>query len=95
MPHYKTEVTVKGELTTVDVILEGTEIPLREINENEYYRSYSEFEVVEPLDVSVRLKGWTGMKWSVEIKLNDNVVLSKKGEFDVKGFVTFSEPCNV
>lgn len=90
MAKHKIEVILKGEFTTIDVFLEGIEIPLREINDNDYYKLYSEFEIDNPLDINFRLKGWTGMSWSILIKVDNTTVFSKKGVFDRKGFVTFS-----
>jgi hypothetical protein len=95
MAKHKTEVTLKGEFTTIDVFLEGIEIPLREINDNEYYKLYSEFEIQNPLDIQVRLKGWIGMKWGFSIILDDKEVYSNKGTFDYKGFVTFTVQKNI
>jgi len=90
MSKHKTEVSLQGEFTTIDVFLEGIEIPLREINDNDFYKLYNEFEIVNPLNISARLKGWTGMKWKITIKVDDKVVYSKNGIFDNKGFVTFT-----
>jgi hypothetical protein len=90
MAKHKTEVSLQGEFTTIDVFLEGIEIPLREINDNDYYKLYNEFEINNPLNINVRLKGWTGMKWKIIVKVDDTNVYSKKGDFDEKGFVTFT-----
>ncbi|MBK7389089.1 MAG: hypothetical protein IPI23_08465 [Bacteroidetes bacterium] len=90
MSKHKTEVSLQGGFTTIDVFLEGIEIPLKEINDNDYYKLYSEFEISNPLNISVRLKGWTGMKWKITIKIDDINVYSKNGVFDNKGFVTFT-----
>jgi hypothetical protein len=89
MAKHKTEVSLKGEFTTIDVCLESIEIPVREINDNDYYKLYNEFEIVNPLDISVRLKGWTGMKWNFSVKIDDADTYSNNGVFDEKGFVTF------
>lgn len=45
MAKHKTEIKLVGEFTTIDVYLEGIEIPLREINDGEHYKLYSEFEI--------------------------------------------------
>lgn len=90
MAKHKTEVNLQGEFTTIDVYLEGIEIPLREINDNDYYKLYSEFEIINPLNINVRLKGWTGMKWKITIKVDETNVYSKNGVFDNKGFVAFT-----
>lgn len=93
--NYKVEVFLKGEFTTIDVFLEGKEIPLREINDGDYYKLYSSFEILDPLDIHVRLKGWYSMDWSFAVKVNDKEVFKKEGEFDVKGFVTFTEKVKI
>lgn len=90
MTTHKTEVSLQGEFTTIDVFLEGIEIPLREINDNDYYKLYNEFVIVNPLDISVRLKGWMGMKWNFSINIDDANIYSNNGVFDKKGFVTFT-----
>ena len=90
MATYKTEVSLQGEFTTIDVFLEGIEIPLREINDNDYYKLYNEFVIVNPLDISVRLKGWMGMKWKFSINIDDANIFSNNGVFDEKGFITFT-----
>lgn len=95
MSSYKTEIMLKGEFTTIDVFLEGIEIPLTEINDNEYYRLYSAFKIENPLDIHVRLKGWTGMSWSFKVKIETDEVFSKNGVFDHKGFVTFTESISI
>jgi len=91
MAKHKTEVSLQGEFTTIDVFLEGIEIPLREINDNDYYKLYNEFEITDPLNINVRLKGWIGMKWKITIKIDDAIVHTKNGIFDSKGFVSYSE----
>jgi len=90
MSKHKTEVNLQGEFTTIDIFLEGIEIPLRAINDNDYYKLYSAFDIVNPLNISARLKGFFGMKWKLTIKVDDQNVYSKNGTFDEKGFVTFS-----
>jgi|GEM_PF-4329143 len=90
MAKYKTEVSLQGEFTTIDVFLEGIEIPLREVNDNDYYKLYNEFEIINPLNINVRLKGWVGMKWKIIIKVEDKAAYTKSGVFDNKGFVTFT-----
>lgn len=90
MSTHKIEVILQGEFTTIDVFIEGSEIPLREINDNEYYKLYNGFEIINPLDVSVRLKGWAGMEWNFSIKIDGSDTYSNKGIFDNKGFVTFN-----
>lgn len=95
MAKHKTEIFLEGEFTTIDVILEGIEISLREVNDNEYYRVFNEFEIENPLDLSYRLKGWTGMDWSIMLKVDETNVYSKKGVFDHKGFVTFSKAITI
>ncbi|MGV8830023.1 MAG: hypothetical protein ACWA6U_17075 [Breznakibacter sp.] len=95
MAKHKTEVILKGEFTTIDVFLEGLEIPLREINDNEYYKLYNEFEIQNPLDINVRLKGWIGMKWKFIVKVDDKEIYSNNGIFGNKGFVNFSKPVNI
>ncbi len=90
MAKHKTEVSLQGEFTTIDVFLEGIEIPLREINDNDYYKLYNEFEIVNSLNINVRLKGWSGMKWKITIKVDDTTAYTKNGVFDNKGFVTFT-----
>ncbi len=95
MAKHKTEVILKGEFTTIDVFLEGFEIPLREISDNEYYKLYNEFEIQNPLDINVRLKGWIGMKWKLIVKVDDNEIYANNGIFDYKGFVTFTNQINI
>ena len=95
MSKRKVEVFLKGEFTTIDVFLEGMEIPLREINNNEYYKLYTEFDIVDELDIHVRLKGWVNMQWSFKVKVDDVEKLLKSGTFDFKGFVTFTEHVKV
>ena len=95
MAKCKTEVFLKGEFTTIDVFLEGLEIPLREINNGEFFKLFSEFGIRNPLDIHVRLKGWISMKWQFKIKVNDKEVFSKSGQFDSKGFVTFTEQIQI
>jgi hypothetical protein len=90
MAKHKTEVSLQGEFTTIDVFLEGIEIPVREINDNDYYKLYNEFEIVNPLNINVRLKGWTGMKWKFSVKVDGANAYSNNGVFDEKGFVTFT-----
>jgi|KBSSwiStaDraftv2_1062776.scaffolds.fasta_scaffold61514_2 hypothetical protein len=92
---YKVEVFLKGEFTTIDVYLEGKEIPLREVDDNEYYKLYTSFDIINPLDIHVRLKGWFGMDWNFEVRVNNKQVYSNDGVFDVKGFVTFTEHVNI
>ncbi len=91
MDKHKIEVRLQGEFTTIDVFLEGIEIPLREVNDNDYSKLYTEFEIQNPLDINVRLKGWIGMKWALSIKIDDKEVYSKNGVFDFKGFVSFTD----
>jgi hypothetical protein len=91
MAKHKLELSLKGEFTGIDVSLEGIQIVPREINDNDYYKQFSEFEIQNPLDIHVRLDGFIGMKWTLSIKVDDTEVYSKKGEFDFKGFVTFTE----
>ncbi len=86
----KVEVFLKGEFTTIDVYLEGKEIGLREINDNEYYKLYNEFYIDGQLDIHVRLKGWNTSKWSFTVKLNDKELFAKSDKFDSSGFVTFT-----
>ena len=95
MAKHKTEVKLVGEFTTIDVYLEGTEIPLREINDGEYYKLYNEFVIDGQLDIHVRLKGWIDMKWKISIKVDDKEVFKKNGTFDWKGFVTFTDKVNI
>ena len=95
MTKHKTELILKGEFTTIDVFLEGIEIPLREINDNDYYKLFNEFEVQNPLDIHVRLKGWIGMKWEFSVKVDSKEVYSDKGQFDHKGFITFTKHINI
>jgi hypothetical protein len=95
MAKHKIELFLKGEFTGIDVSLEGTQIVPREINDNDYFKLFSEFEIQNPLDIHVRLDGFIGMKWSLSIKVDDTEVYSKKGEFDFKGFVTFTETKNI
>lgn len=92
---YKVEVFLKGEFTTIDVLLEGKEIPLREVDDNEYYKLYTSFDIINPLDIHVRLKGWFGMDWSFSVKINDKEIYANEGVFDIKGFVTFTEHVNI
>jgi hypothetical protein len=89
MSQHKVEISLQGEFTTIDVFLEGKEIPLKEINDNDYYKVYTAFEIFDPLDISVRLKGFMNMKWKITIKVNDSTLFTKSGVFDSKGFVTF------
>ena len=92
-PHkYKVEVFLNGEFTTIDVYLEGHEIGLREINDNEFYKLFNEFIIDEPLNIHVILKGWSGSKWSFLIKINDKDFFKNKGTFSSSGYVTFTEP---
>lgn len=95
MAKHKVEVKLNGEFTTIDVFLEGIEISLREINDGEHYKLFSEFEITDLLDVHVRLKGWIDMKWSIEIKVDNKKVFNRNGEFDWKGFITFTEQVNM
>ena len=95
MAKHKTEVKLTGEFTTIDVYLEGIEIPLREVNDGEHYKLYSEFEINGPLDVHVRLKGWIDMKWEISIKVDNKEVFKKKDTFDWRGFTTFTQPVNI
>lgn len=95
MAKHKLEVTLKGEFTTVDVTLEGIEIPLREIKDNVYHRLYSHFEILNPLDIFVKLKGWTGQDWSILIKVDDQEKFKEKGTFDSKGFAKISEQVQI
>jgi hypothetical protein len=90
MAKHKTEVSLQGEFTTIDVFLEGNEIPLREINDNDYYKLYNEFEITNPMNINARLKGWKGMKWKLSITIDDIAAYSKSGVFDHKGFVNFT-----
>ncbi len=91
----KVEVFLTGEFTTIDVYIEGREIPLREINDTEYYKLYTSFDIINPLDVHVRLKGWFIMDWSFAVKVNDQEVLSEEGQFGIKGFVTFTNQVTI
>jgi len=95
MENYKTEVILTGEFTTIDVFLEGTEVPLSETESNTYYKEYPAFAIEGLLDLNVRLKGWTGMSWSLKIKIRDKEVYSRSGVFDIKGFVTFTASIQV
>jgi hypothetical protein len=95
MARHKIEVNLLGEFTTIDVFLEGIEIPLKEINDNTYYKVYTEFDILDPLDINVRLKGWIGMKWNLSVKVDDKEFYSKEGVFDYKGFVTFTDTKNI
>ena len=95
MAKFKTEIILKGEFTTVDVSLEGNEIPLREIADNEFRKLFTEFSISGPLDIHVRLKGWIDMKWEFSILINDSIAFSNGGLFDARGFVTFTEHINV
>ncbi len=89
MSKHKLEVTLKGEFTTVDVELEGKEIPLRESGDNIFSWTDSNFEIENPLNISVRLKGWTSQDWSIVIKVDDQEKFKKEGTFDSSGFVNF------
>jgi hypothetical protein len=91
MAKHKLELFLSGEFTGIDICLEGTQIVPREINDNEYYKLYTEFVIENPLDIHVRLDGFFSMKWALSIKVDDAEVYTKKGEFDKKGFVTFTE----
>jgi hypothetical protein len=91
MAKKKVEVILKGEFTTIDIFLEGIEIPLNEINNNDFYKLYNLFEIEDPLDIHVRLKGWIDMNWEIIIKINNATVFSKHGTFDYRGFITFTE----
>ena len=91
MANYKVEIFLKGEFKEVDVFLEGTEIPLREINDNDYYKLYNQFDIQNPLDINVRLKGWYDMFWEFSVKVNDVEKYHKNGVFDNKGFVGFTD----
>jgi len=84
----KVEVKLVGEFTTVDVFLEGDEIPLKEINDNEYHKVYTNFQIEGSLDVLVRLKGFYSMDWDIKIFVNDNEIFHRSGVFDDKEFVT-------
>lgn len=95
MGKHKVETTLKGVFTTIDVYLEGIEIPLSEINQNEYYKLYSAFVIDNPLDIHVMLKGWTGMEWSLAIVVDDKEVYKNNGVFDKKGYVTFTAQINL
>jgi hypothetical protein len=95
MTKHKMELFLKGEFTGIDVALEGLQIVPREINNNDYYKLFSEFAIQNPLDIHARLDGWIGMKWSLSIKVDDKEVYSKKGTFDSKGFVTFTDTQNI
>ncbi len=88
----KVEVFLKGEFTTIDVYLEGREIGLREVNDNEYYKLFNEFVIEGPLNIHVRLKGWSGSKWSFLVKVNDKEFFKTNGTLSSSGFVTFTEP---
>jgi hypothetical protein len=83
------EVKLVGEFTTVDVFLEGNEIPLKEVKDNEFYKVYTNFQIDGPLDVLVRLKGFYSMDWDIKILANGNEVFHRSGVFDDKEFVTF------
>jgi len=95
MAKYKVEVQLTGVFTTIDVFLEGIEIPLREVEPNKYVKIYSAFEIVNPLDIHVLIKGWIGMKWAFLVRVNDKQVFKKEGEFDKKGYATFTETVNI
>ena len=95
MAKHKVELILKGEFTGIDIALEGIQIVPREINDNDYYKLFSEFEIQNPLNIHARLDGWIGMKWLLSIKVNDKEVYSRKGTFDSKGFVTFTETKNI
>lgn len=90
MAKHKLELFLKGEFTGIDISLEGIQIVPREINDNDYYKLFSEFEIQSLLDIHVRLDGFIGMKWSISIKVDNGEVYTKEGEFDSKGFVTFT-----
>lgn len=90
MELHKVEVFLNGEFTTVDVYLEGREIPLQEINNNQYYKLYTKLPVYGSLDVHVRLKGWISMDWELKIKVDDVERLHERGTFGQWGFATFT-----
>lgn len=95
MANHKLEVFLKGEFTGIDIALEGKQIVPREINDNDYYKLFTEFAIQNPLNIHVRLDGWFSMKWKLIIKVDDVEVFSKKGEFNDKGFVTFTNEKNI
>lgn len=95
MANHKLEVFLKGEFTGIDIALEGKQIVPREINDNDYYKLFTEFEILNPLNIHVRLDGWFSMKWKFIIKVDNVEVFSNKGEFDEKGFVTFTKERNI
>jgi hypothetical protein len=91
MAKHKIELLLKGEFTGIDISLEGIQIDPREINDHDYYKLFSEFEIRNPLDIHARFDGFIGMKWSVLIKVDDKVIYTREGVFDYKGFVTFTD----
>jgi len=95
MAKKKLEINLKGELTGIDIVLEGIRIIPREINDNDYYKIYNQFEIQNPLDIHIRLDGWIDMKWEFVIKIDNKKVYSKKGKFTHKGFVTFNDKINI
>lgn len=95
MTKHKLEVTLKGKFTTVDVKLEGKEIPLRESKDNIFHGSYSDFEIENPLDISVLLKGWTSQDWSIVIKVDDQEKFKEEGTFGSNGTVDFTRSVKI
>ena len=95
MRQIKTEVILEGEFTTIDVSLEGKEISLREVEDNQFRKLFNGLEIEEDLDIHVRLKGFITMEWSIKVIIEDKEAFLKKGTFDSKGFITFTESIGI
>ncbi len=90
MASHNLEVTLKGQFSYIDVFLEGQEIPLREIDNDVYYRQYSNFDISNPLDINVRLCGFPPSNWDLSINVDNKNVFHKNKPF-AKKWVDFTE----
>lgn len=95
MANYKLEVILRGTFTTIDIRLEGIEIQLVQKDNAYHYKLYNNFNIINPLDISVRLKGWEGMQWSLEIKVEDIKIYEENSTFDHKGYVEYSTAIDI
>ena len=90
MAKHKLEVKLSGEFTTIDIKVEGREVALREINDGEYYKKYSSFEIDDVINLNIFLIGFPTMEWKLEIFVDGDKVYSKKDKF-IKDYVSYTE----
>ena len=90
MATHKLDVTLKGQFSYIDVFIEGYEIPLREIDNDVYYRSYTNYEIDQTLDLNVKICGYPGTNWDLKINVDDKEIFADNKPF-IKKWAVFTK----